>query len=120
MTGPTFDLDRVMWPGEETVAVAPGRSLGAAALRLAGLSADRSAVPTAQRLALVATSDRFLAVLTAPARSAEVAWQVQLPRLSVDLHRLPGQLVVHAAGRFVAVEIDDHSTVGPLLAALPG
>ncbi|MEO1062516.1 MAG: hypothetical protein AAFZ07_13950 [Actinomycetota bacterium] len=121
MTGSSRELRSLLWPDETTVATLPGRSLGAAALRLARLPVDRSAVAPGVRLVLVATDQR-LVVATFPtsAPTGELAWQLQLPRLAVDLTRLPGQLIVRGSDRFVAVEVDRRADVGGLLAALAG
>ncbi len=121
MSGPGVDLGSLLWPDEDIVAVVRGRALGGAARRLARLDAERSAVTAGAALVLVATHQRLVVVTFPPASSSgRVEWQLQLPRLSVDLRRLPGQLVVHGADRFVAVDLDHQADVGSLLAALTG
>lgn len=119
MTGPRIDPSSLLWPDERVVASIAGRGLGAAALRLARLRIERSAVGAGAQVVLVATGQRLVVVdLPAAEPTGRVTWQLQLPRLSIDLHRLPGQLVIHAADRFVAVEVEHHADVGPFLAAL--
>lgn len=121
MTGSSLDLSSLLWPSETVVETLTGRSLGAAALRLARLDVDRSATAPGVRLVLVATGQRFVvAAFPTTAPAGQLAWQLQLPRLEVDLHRLPGQLVVRGSDRFVAVEVDHGADVGAFLAALAG
>ena len=121
MSGTGVDLSSLLWPDEHVIAVVSGRTLGAAALRLTGLDAERSAVSVGTPVVLAATVQRLVVVARPPAASSgRVEWQIQLPRLAVDLHRLPGQLIVHGGDRFVAVELDRHADVGSLLAALTG
>lgn len=121
MSGPDVDLSPLLWPGEQVVAAVGGRALGAAALRLARLDVARSTVEVGVQLVVAVTPQRLVVVtLGAEAPSGRIDWQIQLPRLAVDLHRLPGQLVILSGQRFVAMELDRHADVAALLAALAG
>ncbi|MEM9033377.1 MAG: hypothetical protein AAGA99_04585 [Actinomycetota bacterium] len=115
MTTPPAD-ELPLWPDEHVRAVVDGVVPGAAALRLAGLDSDRSAIRPASPVQVCATDQRLL-VRT---ERGGIDWQVQLPRLTVELAGLPGRLVLWSDDRFVAIDLSSGQDVGLLLSALAG
>lgn len=101
-----------LWPDETVAGALEGHVLGAAASRLAGLDRRDAAAAPGRSVTIVATDQRLLVV---DRRTGELLWQVQLPRLSVDLHGLPARLVLWSAGRHLAIELDPTADPASLL-----